>query len=302
MDALDTIRAFNRATLARVGQIETAYGDAGVSLPEARVLVEIAHLGPVQGRLLSDALGLNEGYLSRLLSGLVQRGLLLREVGRKDRRARPVRLSAAGEACVQGLEDISRGRVAGWFDGAAPGAADRVAAHLRQVEAELGGLSPSEVALTPLRTGDIGWLIQQHAEGYARDEGFDETFEPLVAGILAEFRADHDPSCERGWIARAGDIRLGSIFCVRGPEPGVAKLRLFFLAPQARGLGLGRRMLDTCLAFARQLGYRRMTLWTHESHRAACALYEKAGFACVRSEPVRSFGVDLVEQTWTRDL
>jgi DNA-binding MarR family transcriptional regulator/GNAT superfamily N-acetyltransferase len=302
MDAIDTIRAFNRATLARVGRIEAAYAEEGVSLPEARVLVEVERLGPVPARVLGEALGLNEGYLSRLVSGLARRGLVIREVGREDRRARPVRLGPEGAALAARLGEVSRRGVAGWFDGADPGAMGRVASHLAQVEAELGGRASDAVDLTPLRLGDIGWLTQQHAEGYARDEGFDGTFEPLVARILADFADGHDPACERGWIARAGEVRLGSIFCVKGPEPGLAKLRLFFLVPEARGLGLGRRLLDTCVSFAMEAGYRRMTLWTHESHRAACALYAKAGFACVRSDPVTSFGVDLVEQEWARDF
>jgi GNAT superfamily N-acetyltransferase len=163
-------------------------------------------------------------------------------------------------------------------------------------------LSASDVVLDRLRIGDAGWLIMRHAESYAEDEGFDDTFEPLVARILADFLAGHDPARARGWIARAGERRLGSIFCVEGPAPDTAKLWLFYLEPEARGLGLGRRMLGECLGFARAAGYRRMTLWTHESHRAACALYAKAGFSCVRSGQVRSFGVDLVEQEWTRDL
>jgi GNAT superfamily N-acetyltransferase len=163
-------------------------------------------------------------------------------------------------------------------------------------------VSASEVVLDRLRIGDAGWLIQRHAERYAVDEGFDATFEPLVARILADFLEHHDPARERGWIARAGDWRLGSIFCVEGPDPDTAKLRLFYLEPEARGLGLGHLLLTACLDFARAAGYRRMTLWTHESHRAACALYARHGFACVRSEPVHSFGVDLVEQEWTRLL
>lgn len=160
----------------------------------------------------------------------------------------------------------------------------------------------SNVALTGLRPGDAGWLIQQHAELYARDEGFDANFEPLVARILADFLETHDPGCERGWIARRGEQRLGSIFCVKGPEPGQAKLRLFLLRPEARGLGLGQRLLEACMEFAREARYRQMVLWTHESHRAACALYEKNGFTCTMSKPVHSFGVDLVEQEWTRAL
>ncbi|MDG4647449.1 GNAT family N-acetyltransferase [Roseibacterium sp. SDUM158017] len=142
----------------------------------------------------------------------------------------------------------------------------------------------------------------RHAEAYAEDEGFDASFEPLVARILADFIDAHDPARERGWIARAGNRRLGSIFCVQGPEPDTAKLRLFFLEREARGLGLGRRLLEACLGFARDAGYARMTLWTHESHAAACALYARAGFTCVSSRPVRSFGRDLIEQEWTRDL
>jgi GNAT superfamily N-acetyltransferase len=160
----------------------------------------------------------------------------------------------------------------------------------------------SEVVLDELAIGDAGWLIQRHGELYAQEAGFDATFEPLVARILADFLDSHDPACERGWIARARGRRLGSIFCVEGPAPGTAKLRLFLLEPEARGIGLGHRLLTTCMDFARGAGYRRMTLWTHESHLAACALYAKHGFSCVSSKPVHSFGVDLVEQEWARDL
>lgn len=163
-------------------------------------------------------------------------------------------------------------------------------------------VSASEVVLDALRIGDAGWLIQRHGELYAEEAGFDATFEPLVARILADFLDAHDPLRERGWIARAGERRLGSIFCVRGPAPDTAKLRLFLLEPEARGIGLGQRLLDACMGFARGAGYARMTLWTHESHRAACALYARNGFACVASKPVHNFGQDLVEQEWQRDL
>jgi GNAT superfamily N-acetyltransferase len=133
---------------------------------------------------------------------------------------------------------------------------------------------------------------------YSHDEGFDGSFEALVAEILAAFLRDHDPATERGWIAETEGRRLGSIFCVQSGEAGVAKLRLFLLLPEARGRGLGQRLLDECMGFARAAGYRRLKLWTHESHRAACALYAKNGFACTASFPVRSFGLDLVEQSW----
>ncbi|SEM98639.1 L-amino acid N-acyltransferase YncA [Roseovarius tolerans] len=151
--------------------------------------------------------------------------------------------------------------------------------------------------IRPFRPEDAAWLVKRHGALYARDEGFDDTFAPLVASILDGFLADHDPTCEAGWIAEAGGARLGSIFCVR-LDQHTAKLRLFLLVPEARGQGLGQRLLETCMTYARDRGYRRMQLWTHESHRAACALYTRNGWLLVASRPVHSFGRDLVEQSW----
>ena len=155
----------------------------------------------------------------------------------------------------------------------------------------------SDVVLRDLRIGDAGWLIEQHGVLYARDEGFDETFEALVAEILADFIRNRDPGCERGWIAERDGQRLGSIFCVR-QDAETAKLRMFLLLPEARGLGLGRQLLGTCMEYARSNGYRRMMLWTHESHKAACALYRATGWKLTGSKEVVSFGVPLVEQSW----
>jgi len=154
------------------------------------------------------------------------------------------------------------------------------------------------VTFRDLDPGDAGWLIERHAVLYTRDEGFDATFEALVAEILAAYIRRHDPATERAFIAVEDGRRLGSVFCVQSGEPGVAKLRLFLLIPEARGRGLGQRLLDACLGFAREAGYDRLRLWTHESHEAACALYARNGFELIASCPVRSFGVDLVEQTW----
>lgn len=163
-------------------------------------------------------------------------------------------------------------------------------------------IDPDTIRLRDLRIGDAGWLIQQHGELYARDEGFDASFEALVAEILADFIRNRDPACERAWIAETDGQRLGSIFCVRSGDPGIAKLRLFLLIPAARGLGLGQRLLSECIDFARSTGNHTLRLWTHQSHRAACALYQRSGFVCTKSEPVTSFGVPLVEQTWERHL
>lgn len=157
------------------------------------------------------------------------------------------------------------------------------------------------IDIKTLGPGDVDWLVEMHGWLYARDEGFDARFPVLVREILERFATDHDPSCERAFIAWEGQQRLGSIFCVRADED-TAQLRLFFLMPQARGRGLGKRLLADCMGFARDRGYRRMVLWTHESHRAACALYAKAGWRLVRSEPKQRFGVDVVEQGWEVDL
>ena len=151
--------------------------------------------------------------------------------------------------------------------------------------------------IRPYAAQDKDWLVDRHAALYAAAEGFDDTFGPLVGRILDEFAASHDPSCEAGWIAQENGRRLGSIFCVRhGPDR--AKLRLFLLVPGARGKGLGQALLTQCMTFAQRSGYQGMTLWTHASHEAACALYVKNGWRLTRSEPVRSFGVDLEEQTF----
>ena len=157
------------------------------------------------------------------------------------------------------------------------------------------------IELRPFTPADRDWLVDAHSTLYAAEEGFDDSFGPLVGSILDAFIADHDPACEAGWIAWQDGKRLGSIFCVR-LDATRAKLRLFLLTPQARGQGLGLRLLRTCTDFARARGYRGMQLWTHESHRAACALYRRGGWRLVAQTPVRSFGRDLVEQTFEIDF
>jgi GNAT superfamily N-acetyltransferase len=162
----------------------------------------------------------------------------------------------------------------------------------------------SDVNLRVFQADDAPWLVEQHGVHYARDEGFDDSFSPLVASILDGFVAAHDPVRERGSIAERNGERLGSVFCVSAGKAGdeTAKLRLFLLTPAARGHGLGKRLLRACMDFAKEAGYRDMALWTHESHRAACALYTSFGWEHVESTPVHSFGVDLVEQSWRVDL
>ncbi|SMX33529.1 Acetyltransferase (GNAT) family protein [Actibacterium lipolyticum] len=159
-----------------------------------------------------------------------------------------------------------------------------------------------DIKFRDLQVGDAGWIIQRHGELYAAHDGFDATFEALVAEILAAHMRDHDPSCERAWIAHRGDQRVGSIFCVKEGGPGIARLRLFLIEPTERGHGLGHKLLAKCINFAREAGYQRLVLNTHESHKAACALYAAHGFRMTMAVPVHSFGQDLVEQSWQIDL
>ena len=154
-----------------------------------------------------------------------------------------------------------------------------------------------EFALRPFDAGDADWLVAEHATHYAQVEGFDDSFGPLVRGIIEAFLADHDENREAGWIAYQGERLLGSIFCVRKDER-TAKLRLFYVVQAARGTGVAQALLDQCLSFARGTGYAALTLWTHESHAAAGRIYLRNGFTCIRAAPVHSFGVDLVEETW----
>lgn len=160
------------------------------------------------------------------------------------------------------------------------------------------------VALHLFVPDDLDWLVERHGTLYAREEGFDEEFPRLVRAIASDFLSRSDPERERGWIAHDMSGRLGSIFCVdAGEDTGTtAKLRLFLLEPKARGTGLAQQMMDTCLGFARHAGYRQMRLWTHESHVAACRLYQRNGFACIESTPARSFGQEVVSQIWERAL
>lgn len=158
-----------------------------------------------------------------------------------------------------------------------------------------------DIVLRDLEPGDAAWLVEQHAVHYARAEGFDDSFGRLVADILAAYQDQRDPTCERAWIAVGDGRRLGSVFCVRH-DATTAKLRLFLLVPEARGQGLGKRLLAECMGYAQARGYRGIALWTHESHRAACGLYRAAGWRLTASRPVRSFGADLVEQAWAFDF
>lgn len=315
MDEIESIRAFNRFYTRELGLLSRSYLGSGLGVAEVRTLYELAH-GTPEGarncgpggtvwvaRALAARLALDEGYLSRMLKGFERRGWVSRSAEPGDGRRRAITLSAAGREALAPLEEASRQEIAARLDPLPPGQRAALVAGAAAMRRALGDpdLPPQVVTLDDLGPGDPGWVVSRHGTLYARDEGYDPSFEGLVAGIVAGYLQSRDAARERGWIARAGQERLGSIFCMR-EDDSTARLRLFLIEPQARGQGLGRRMLAACLDFARSAGYRRMVLWTHESHRAACALYAAAGFSMTSSNPAVAFGKGVVDQTWERDL
>ncbi len=301
MDVIDRIRRFNRNHTQRLGLMRQRFLEAGLSYVEARVLFELAEKRDWTARALAAHLALNEGYFSRLVGRLNSHGFVKKEQSMRDGRVHVLSLTQNGQEAANHLIAHARDQIEGWLAPLTDAQAHGVASKMDAIDQALSGPAPA-VILRDMSTGDAGWLIQQHAECYAESDGFDASFEALVAEILSGFLRGHDTSRERGWIACRGAERLGSIFCVKGDSADIAKLRLFFLVPAARGLGLGQTLLTQCIDFARRAGYRHLVLGTHASHEAACRLYKKQGFQMIDSYPVIAFGQTMEEQHWKLDL
>lgn len=303
MDDIDRIRAFNRLYTGRFGLLSRSYLCSGLGVSEARLLYDLGESPGTEARALARTLGLDEGQVSRTLAGFVKRGLVERGRDEGDARRRPLRLTAAGQDFLTGLRAQSRAAVAESLSGLPFGRSARLAALLDR--ASLLMSAPDATHLRDLQPSDAGWVIGRHGALYAQHEGYDRRFEGLVAGIVAGFLGRGDTARERGWMAvDATGERLGCIFCMaEGPDqPEIARLRLFLLELHARGTGLAQRMIEACLGFARDAGYRHMRLWTHESHRAAGRLYARNGFTLTSRTEGESFGQKVVDQTWERPL
>ncbi len=300
---VEAFRRFNRFYTQRIGVLQRGLLGSRFSLAEARVLWELAHRERPTASALGRELGLDAGYLSRILRGFGRQGLVKKEASRDDGRQSHLSLTASGREVFGGLDRRSQQELSAVLGGLPLAEQTRLVEAMRTIEEVLGAPAPAPpaVVLRAPRPGDMGWVIHRHGALYAREHGYDAEFEALVAEIVAKFAKRSDPRRERCWIAeRDGEI-LGSLFLVR-KSAGVAKLRLLLLEPQARGLGLGARLVDECVRFAREAGYRRITLWTQSHLGAARHLYEKAGFRLVAEKPHRSFGLDLVAETWELDL
>ena len=298
-DGVTAVRRFNRFYTRQIGVLRQGLLNSPYSLAEARVLYEIAHRQQPTATELGQDLQLDAGYLSRILRSFEQRGLLSKQASPKDARQSLLSLTAMGRAEQSTLEAASNAEVGAMLD-TLP--VDRQTRLLRAMQAIEKLLGPGEASREPylLRThrpGDIGWIVHRHGLLYAREYGWDETFEALVAEIAAKFIRDFKPERERCWVAeRDGEI-LGSVFLVEH-SAAVAQLRLLLVEPSARGLGIGRRLVEECIRFARQAGYDRITLWTNDILGAARRIYEAAGFKLMGEEKHHSFGHDLVGQTW----
>ena len=300
---IEAVRRFSRFYTRKVGVLHEGLLGSPFSLAEARVVYELAHHEVTTANELCDELGLDAGYLSRILRGFEQRGLISKQPSLADARQNLLALTAEGQEAFAKLNARSRHEVGEMLGTLSDADQERLVEAMRTVEELLGNHPPRKVPyiLRPPRPGDLGWVVARHGALYAQEYGWDERFEALVAEVVAEFGRGHDPRRERCWIAEMDGRNVGSVFVVRKTDE-VAKLRLLLVDPAARGLGIGVRLVDECLRFAGQAGYRRMTLWTNSVLLTARGIYEKAGFTLVGSEPHAIFGAPLVGETWERDL
>src|SRR3954470_4182222 len=289
------VRSFNRFYTRRIGVLAEGLLRTSHPLPEARVLFELGRREVTDVGGLRRMLDLDAGYLSRLLARLEARGLVTRERSDADARRRRVRLTAQGADAFAMLDRRSTDEIGGLLAGMDEERQRRLIAAMDTVRGLLGDhvRSPSFVLRAP-RPGDLGWIVHRHGALYAEEHGWDERFEALVARIVADFADGHDARREAAWIAEHDGAQAGCVLCVTA-SPTVAQLRLLLVEPFARGLGIGSRLVDECLRFARHAGYEEIRLWTNDVLHDARRLYEGAGFALVRSQPHHSFGHDLVE-------
>lgn len=301
------VRRFNRFYTRQIGLLDEGLLDSPFSLTEVRLLYEIAHHPGITATELREVLALDAGYLSRILRGLRRRALLAARAPAADRRQRQLTLTESGRRTFDALDARSNTQVRAMLARLTRTERRDLVAAMGGIEALLGraqgdgGAKGARLVLRAPRPGELGWVVQRHGELYAGEYGWDAEFEGLVAGIVSRYVAERDVQLERCWIAELGGEPAGSVFLVK-ESPEVARLRLLLVEPWARGHGIGTRLVDECLRFAREAGYGKVALWTNDLLHAARRIYQRAGFRLVEREPHHSFGHDLVGQTWELDL
>src|SRR5262247_2707725 len=297
------IRHFNRVYTRRIGVLQDGFLRSPYSLAEARVLYELAHRQRATATDVAAALGLDHGYLSRILRGFGERGLITKTPSPDDRRQSFLSLTAKGRMAFAPLDLRSQSEVAAMIGKLSVADQERVIAAMRTIESALCDAPTPQIpyVLRPPRPGDMGWIVSRHGALYGEEYGWDERLEALTAEIVAAFVRNYDPKRERCWIAERDGENVGSVFLVKETKT-VAQLRLLLVDPKARGLGIGKRLVSECERFARQAGYRKIVLWTNSVLHAARHIYEEAGYRLIHEEPHNKFGHDLVGQTWELEL
>jgi DNA-binding MarR family transcriptional regulator/GNAT superfamily N-acetyltransferase len=296
---VEAVRRFSRFYTRQVGVLHEGYNGSEFSLTEARVIYELAHREAATASDLAKYLGLDPGYLSRILKNFQERRLVQRQASDLDARQYLLSLTEFGQQRFAELNARSRSDMAKMLSALTARQQQRLISAMSDIEALLSA-EPERGApyiLRPHQPGDIGWAVQKHGEFYAREYGWDETFEALAAEVGAKFLRDFDPKKERAWIAEKDGENVGFVMLIRQSDE-VAKLRMLLVDPKARGLGIGKRLVEECIRFARNRGYNKVTLWTNDILVTACHIYRETGFQLVAEERHHSFGHDLVGQTW----
>ena len=298
------IRHFNRFYTQQIGVLQKTMLDSPFSLSELRVLYELAHREAVSAAEICRELGLDAGYVSRMLRGFAKRGMLEKRTSSKDGRETLLGLTAAGRKTFTALDGQSSAQVAKMLGKVADPDRVRLLEAMQRIERTLDSERPKgePYVLRPPQAGDLGWVVQRHGFLYWHEYRYDERFEALVAQIVGEYVQNLDARRERCWIAEKDGEPVGSVFLVRKSDK-VAKLRLLLLEPSARGLGIGRRLVHECVRFAREVGYKKIVLWTQSELKAARRVYEGAGFQLIEEKPHASWGREsLVAETWELKL
>lgn len=296
----EVIRRFNRFYTRQIGVLHEHLLDSDFSLTEVRILYELAHRPTLTSSDLCRELGLNAGYVSRVIAGFEKKGLIAKTRSPSDARAAQLQLTDEGRATFEPLNDASRREVIAMLERLSEPEQRQLVDAMGQIQGLLGESTPGYILRDP-QPGDMGWIVHRQAVLYAQEYGWNTEYEALVAEIVAKFVREFAPASERCWIAEKDGKVVGSVFIVRQDEI-TAKLRLLYVDPCARGLGIGSRLVDECLRFARQVGYKKMVLWTNSVLTGARRIYDRAGFQLTEEEPHHSFGKDLVGQVLTRDL
>jgi DNA-binding MarR family transcriptional regulator/GNAT superfamily N-acetyltransferase len=303
-DRVDAVRGFNRFWTRQIGALGSSHLETPYSLTEARVIFELAQRGSTEVADLRRDLELDAGYLSRILAQFKASKLITAEASESDARRQIVRLTAKGRRAFDDLNARAAEETSTVLGKLTEEEQRRIVgamAAIRSVLEAPAGSRSSACVLRPPGPGDLGWVVQRHGALYAQEYRWDETFEALVARIVSDYVERRDPKKDNAWIAEVDGEPVGCVFCVR-KSAKVAQLRLLLMEPRARGMGIGARLVDACVRFARLAGYEQMVLWTNHPLRAARRLYERAGFELVGEEKHHSFGHDLVGQNFALDL